>query len=337
MNAVRHFYPPRRFGLIFQAGALLLLLAASGLGLWQASAASIGPTFLVYLLPALVSAPVIFLLAYRSYALLAASYQLERDGLRLKWGLRSEQIPSDALDWIGLARDFPQPLPLPRLSWPGAILGLRRLPDGRTAEYLASRSRDLVLIVAGERLFLISPSDPVAFLQAFHRLAELGSLSPLAWRSDYPGFLLQRVWQSRLARSLLLAGLILNLAAFAWVSLAVPGIPVITLGFAPGRDAVPSVRLLLLPIISVFFYVLDLAAGLYFFRRGDAVFSKEGADTGAAASLSERLPAAAARWLRLFSPLPIPGWLLAYLLWSGGALSSAIFLLAVLLIVGSAG
>lgn len=337
MNTVRHFYPPRRFGLIFQAGALLLLLAISGLGLWQASRASIGPAFLVYLLPALISTPVIFLFAYRTYALLAASYQLERDGLRLRWGLRSEQIPSDALAWIGLARDFPQPLPLPRLYWPGATLGLRRLPDGRMAEYLASRSRDLVLIVAGERLFLISPADPVAFLQAFHRLAELGSLSPLAWRSDYPGFLLLRVWQSRLARSLLLAGLFLNLAAFAWVSLAIPGLPVISLGFGPGRDAVPSVRLLLLPIISVLFYVIDFAVGLYFFRRGDTVLSRESIDSSTAASLSERMPASAAWWLRMFNPLPIPGWLLAYLLWSGGTLSSAIFLLAALMIVGSAG
>ncbi len=323
--------------MIFQAGALLFFLAASGLGLWQASKASIGPTFLVYLLPALISAPVIFLLAYRSYALLAASYQLERDGLRLRWGLRSEQIPSDAVVWVGLARDFPQPVPQPRLRWPGAVLGTRRLPDGRTAEYLASRNRDLVLIVAGERLFLISPADPAAFLQAFHRLAELGSLSPLPWRSDYPGFLLLRVWQSRSARNLLLAGLILNLVSFTWVSLAIPGMPVVALGFAPGREAAPSVRLLLLPIISSLFYVLDFAAGLYFFRRGHAALSGESSDSSAAVPLAERLPAAAAGWLRLFSPLPIPGWLLAYLLWIGGTLSSAFFLLAVVLIVSSAG
>ena len=156
MNTARQFYPPRRSGLIFHAGAILFLLAASGLGLWQASSASIGPTFLIYLLPALISVPVIFLLAYRAYALFSASYQLERDGLRLRWGLRSEQIPMDALVWVGLARDFPQPAPLPMVHWPGAILGQRHLPDGRSAEYLAARSRDLVLFLAHVELdFLV--------------------------------------------------------------------------------------------------------------------------------------------------------------------------------------
>jgi hypothetical protein len=333
VNTARQFYPPRRSGLIFHAAAILFLLAASGLGLWQASSASIGPTFLIYLLPALISVPVIFLLAYRAYALFSASYQLERDGLRLRWGLRSEQIPMDALVWVGLARDFPQPAPLPRVHWPGAILGQRRLPDGRSAEYMAARSRDLVLIAAGERLYLISPLDPAGFLQAFHRLAELGSLTPLPWKSDYPAFLLLRVWRSRLARGLLLVGLIFNLAAFAWVSLAVPGLAAVALGFGPGREPVPSVRLLLLPIISILFYLLDFAAGLYYFRRGDVPPGKE--------SLApERLPASssnllAALWLRVFSALPIPGRLLAYILWSGGMLTGAIFLLAVLLIVGN--
>lgn len=315
---------------------MLFLAAASSFGLWQASRASIGPTFLLFLLPALISVPVIFLLAYRTYALLSAFYQIERDGMYLRWGLRSEQIPMDALVWVGMAREFPQQAPLPRVHWPGAVLGQRRLPDGRSLEYLASHSRDLVLIDAGEKGFLISPRDPAAFLQSFHRLAELGSLAPLPWKSDYPAFLLVRVWRERLARSLLLAGLVLNLVSFIWVSLSVPGFSTILLGFGPGRDPVPAVRLLLLPIISSLFFVLDFAAGLYFFRRGEVPAAARSAPQAAVEPTPERLPTTLASWLRIFSPLPIPGWLLAYMLWVGGALSSAVFLLAVLFIIGNA-
>jgi hypothetical protein len=93
--------------------------------------------------------------------------------------------------------------------------------------------------------------------------------------------------------------------------------------------------LLLIPIISILFFVLDLAAGLYFFRRGDPALSKDSTGSVAAAPLSERMPATAAWWLGMFSPLPIPGWLLAYLLWLGGMLTSASFLVAVLFIVSS--
>jgi hypothetical protein len=57
-------------------------------------------------------------------------------------------------------------------------------------------------------------------------------------------------------------------------------------------DLVPGVRILLLPVVNTFFYMLDLLSGLFFYRRPET------------------------------QPL-------AYLMWSAGTLTAAFFLAAV--------
>jgi hypothetical protein len=299
------FYPPRGPGLIFQGAVMLGLVAAGLWSIWQATQARVGPVFLLYLLPALFALAVVPFLAYRAYAMWKASYILEREGLHIQWGLRSEEIPMSAVRWVRLSGEIQGRLPMPALRWPGAVLGVRRLPDGGEVEYLAAQSRPLVLVATPERIYAISPHDPVEFLKRYQQFAELGSLAPLPARSVFPSFLLARVWSTLLARYLLLAGLALSLILLAWVSLAVPSRPAISLGFTPEgipSEPVPSVRLILLPVLNLFFYLASVLAGLYFFR-------------------SEGLPEANVR---------VP---LAYLLWGSGALTPLLFLLGVFFIL----
>jgi len=289
------FYPERRLGLAFHAGALLLLVVVGILGLWQAAQAEIGPVFLLYLLPALLAVAIVPVLAYRAYALQSAYYALERDGIRLRWGLRFEDIPMTAVLWVHPASDLAVPLPLPWLRWYGSVLGTRHLPGVGPVEFLAAGSRGLILIATPDRAFAISPVERDAFLHTFQRFTEMGSLTPLAARSLYPTFLVSRVWASPAARALLLVGWILSLILLVWVSLVIPSRSQVYLGFDPdGRPsyAAPAVRLLLLPVINTFFVLADLLLGLFFFRHEES---------------------------QPFS----------YLLWGSGALASLLFLIAV--------
>ncbi len=101
----------------------------------------------------------------------------------------------------------------------------------------------------------------------------MGSLSPLAARSVYPTFLLARVWSSKPARVMLLSCLALSLVLLVWVSLSIQGRGQIHLGFQPDGspgDLVPAVRLLLLPILNSFFFLVALLLGMLFFRREDS-------------------------------------------------------------------
>lgn len=268
------FYPPRSQGLSFQVGIGTALLALAGYLFYTGFRGQVGITFILYLLGALASLVPLALLVYRTYALVTGRYQLERDGLRLRWGLRFEDIPITAIDWIRPAEELAAAaggtLSLPFLRWPGSLVGVRRSAGLGEIEYMASRSSGLVLVGAGGKIYAISPADPRPFIQAFDRLTELGSLTPFEPVSVQPVFLAGRAWQDRTARFLILGSLIAGLVLLVWVVLAIPGRQDISLGFARGglpEKAGPIERLMLLPVLEGLSFLGSLALGLYFFRR----------------------------------------------------------------------
>lgn len=295
------FTPPQRTGILLQVFLILLLLGLAGLSLVQTVYASIGPMLLLTLLLPLLAVVLAPFLAYRIYALRSAFYALEREGVHLRWGLRLEDIPIDHIQWVQRADDLTSPPPLPRLHWPGSLVGVRRLADGSEVEYMASTTKGLILIGTVDGIYAISPEKPQDFLNTFTQVMEMGSLAPIPGRSVYPTVLLRRVWRSLPARALILAGVLLSLVLLVWTSLVIPTLDQVILGFAPtdlaGAPA-PASRLLLLPILSSVFFLIDLLAGLFFFRRDES------------------------------QPL-------AYLLWSTGALLPLLFLIGVIALTGN--
>jgi hypothetical protein len=240
--------------------------------LWQASLAESGPTFLVYLLGALLAIAFIPGLIYRMYALLQARYTLARDGISLYWGLRREEIPINSVNWLGSAEQNGMVLRKPFLRIPGAVLGVQTQADGKPVEFLAARDTNLVMIVTPDRVFAISPADTAEFLSTYRKLAEYGSLAPIQSISDYPTFLLSRSWADRPARVLLITSAFLALGLILWVSLSIPNHPQISLRLNTGSspvELVPGIRLLLLPVLNTFFFIIDLLLGLFFYRRTD--------------------------------------------------------------------
>jgi hypothetical protein len=267
-----NFYPGRRLGLAFHLGAILVLIGGAIYGLYRAGQTSIGPFFLIAILPAMLAVVLVPVLAYRAYALSSSSYILQRDGIFLQWGLRIEEIPMNTILWVRPAHELRSHLPLPWIYWPGAVVGIRRLPAAGTIEFMASSSRRLILIATPGHIFAISPADPESFLNTFQQFSELGSLSPIPTRSVRPSLLLGRVWSVPAARYLILVGILLNLALLVWVSLAIPGRETISLGFQPDgipREPVAAVQLLLLPILSSLIYLSDLALGMIFYRQDE--------------------------------------------------------------------
>lgn len=264
------FLPPRRRGLLLHIGLGLVLAAVSAAAVFLAMRTAVGAYFVLLMLLALLLMGPLALVIYRGYALTQAAYTLERDGLRLRWGLRSEDIPLNAVEWVRPVTELGTALPTPPLSMPGAILGTRRVEGLGPVEFMASEPDDLILLAVPARIFAISPADPRAFSRSFQRAIELGSLSPLAARSARPAAYLQSTWDYRAVRILILTGAALSLALFVVTSLIIPTRAAIPLGFnAAGQplEPGPSARLLLLPILGALVYLTDLVGGLYFFRK----------------------------------------------------------------------
>jgi len=275
-----------------------VLIAAGGFGLSQIAYRDIGPGFIIYLLPILLAIPSVPLLIYRLNNLQNAVYTLERDSIRLQWGLRVELIPTNTILWVQRPSDLAETIRYPLIRWPGSILGTRRV-GGTPVEFMASTKRDLIMVATYERTYAISPSDPDAFLGAYQRLTEMGSLIPSQPQSVLPTFLLARAWQIPLTRYLIGASILLGILLVTWVGLVAPEIPQVSLGFLPTgepRVPIPGIRLMLLPVINTIFWVFNFFFGLFLFRR------------------EEQRP-------------------LAYLLWGNSILVAGLFLVAVYFIL----
>jgi hypothetical protein len=323
VNGSYVFTPELRVGLVFHVVVLAILLTVVGAGFLLATRAIVSLFFLVFLIPALIALVLIPIFLFRGYSLYRAQYILERDGLRLRWGLREEVIPMNAVRWVYPAHDWEYKLPRPRVYWPGAILGSRQIPDGVLVEYLAGDVHNLMLVATQGRIYAISPSNPQAFLSSFQSLAELGSLTPLSPRSAYAASLLNRVWDAKAARYLLLAGGIIAMLLLILVGAALPFRNTVSLGFQPDltrRELVPSVQLILLPVLNFSIYMADLLAGMFFFRQGEQKVS--GAQTNAEQESN-----------RGASGMVNIGTQLAYLLWVSAVVIGLMFLTAFYFIV----
>jgi hypothetical protein len=280
----------------------VIIVALGTAAVWaflNLSRAPVGPTIILYLLVILATLPPLPFFGYRLFSLLRADYVLDRDSLAFTWGLRMEDIPLTDIEWIRPATDLTSPLRPPTFGLPGGLLGVRRHSDLGAIEFIAATTKNLLVVATAKRMYAISPENAGAFLATFRRATELGSLLPAEAVSQYPSFLLARAWDNPIARFTWLSGLLMNLGLVAWVTFLIPSVSRVTLGFDSSgvpMDAVPSVRLILLPLLSASLFVTGLISGLFYYRE------------------EKHRP-------------------LAVIVWISGALSGLLFLLAVLFIV----
>jgi hypothetical protein len=267
-----HFPPQKRLGILLHLAILLGLCTLSTWGMVNLIRSQVGPNFIIFLLDSIFAFLPVPLFAYRTYALWRSDYILDRDSLEIKWGLRNEDIPLSNIEWVRPVSDLTAPLRLPWLPLPGAILGLRRHPDLGVVEFIASSTVDLLLVGTARRVYAISPGNATDFVRTFARIIEMGSLMPAEPKSVFPSFIFTRAWDQAIVRFLWLIGIFLNVGLVIWVSLIIPGINQVSLGFTPsGAPAPPSpgIQLIILPIVSSFLFITGLIAGLYYYRWED--------------------------------------------------------------------
>ncbi len=266
---IGHFPPTKRLGIVLHALTIIVLGGVSAFGIFSLTRAQVGPTFVAFILMALLAFAPIPILGYRAYALLRADYYIDRDSLAVLWGLRVEDIPLTDIEWVRPASDLTRALTLPTFRLPGAVLGTRRHADLGLVEFIASDTRNLILIATPKRVFAISPRDASGLVRTFARATELGSLTRAEPKSVYPSFVVTQAWESPTARFLWMSGFFLNLGLVIWVGILIPSLSRVAIGFnafgAPNATT-SSVRLILLPLISALMFVIGLIAGLYFYR-----------------------------------------------------------------------
>lgn len=257
--------PPRKrslvlnliVGFIALVGGLVLLVLGSGDALRQPN--------LLQLTLALVLFVVVALFSYQVFLVLTTRFQLTRSALELQWGFRREVLPLEQVEWAHPVLDFDSPMPLPGFVLPFQYYGIRRIRGLGTVEFAATDRRNMVLIRADSRHFVISPEDAYAFASEFEKLSALGPQEAVAPLSQTGRNLIGEILQDGMARKLFTAGIV-GLLTLTAVSIALsatrPTITWITL------ELVPSNRLLLLLLVGGLDWLLNTFLGGYFYLRG---------------------------------------------------------------------
>jgi hypothetical protein len=269
---MNEFPPPRQRGLVIHITLAVVLATISAAAFWLLFHAQVGLLFTFYVVLFLLTLIQVPILAYRAYALARANYLLDRNTLRLVWGLRVEDIPVTDVEWIRPVAGLLAPINLPWFRLPGGILGMTNQPDIGKVEFLASETDTLLLVATARQVFAISPENAAAFAAAFQKINEMGSLQPGEGRSQYPSFVVSRAWESPIVRYLWLAGVFLNIGSLVWVSVLIPSLNRVPLGLAPNGlplDPVPGIQIILLPFLSALLFVAGWLAGLFFYRKDD--------------------------------------------------------------------
>lgn len=264
------FLPNRQRGIALHFGALLLNLSAAGFLAILTLTQIIRGFFFLYLVITIALLIPLPIVTFRLFALLRAKYTIHRDGVAIQWGLTTEQIPMNHIEWVRLASDLAYTLPLPGFCVPGAVLGTRIHHDLGPIEFIASTTHPLVLIATPEKILAISPNKPQVFIETFQRNMELGSIEPIQAMTSRADFLVSSLMKDKIARPLILSSLFLSLGLLIAVSFIIPTRQTIPLGFNPigqSAEASPSERLLLLPLLSLIMLTADISLGAYLYRR----------------------------------------------------------------------
>lgn len=266
------FIPERRQGIILHGFLLIILGIMMFTALWSVINWAEGSLFVLIMIVIVGLTALIPFILYRGYALFNARYILERDGLRLRWGLRTEDIPLTEIEWVRRANESGYTIQLPVLAWLGAILGEKQSESLGQIEFIASDFNKLILVATHSKVYAISPQNPREFEMAFQRTFEMGSLFPIESLSNRPTAFIQQVFKDKYAKYLVPLNIATTLLLWLVSGLIIANQSQLPLGFSPqGQplEMVVSQQLLLIPILGLFVMVLNIILGLFFFRRID--------------------------------------------------------------------
>lgn len=251
---------PRRLG--FEGGGLLLLVLFDLLLVDWLVVTPVGRGSVLLGALLVLSQPLLLVLYQLARRDLSLAYQVEGEELRIVWGWGREVLPL-SLVHVAVPREETEGRPRFRLPLPlfqGGRDGY--WPKGGAVRDYTTRLDGQVVIVARERLYLLSPKDRPGFLE--HLNARLGME---ALREERPmlhrGLWSHPLWGDSLGRSLLALAVVMNLGLFAALAWAYAGVsPVLALAFdALGqvRWVVPRGQVFLLPLVGSGFILASLA------------------------------------------------------------------------------
>ena len=260
------FSPPRRTGLAIGIGAIIVLLAADALFLLLIFQTPLSVITVLWIALVIGSLPTVGFIAYRSYGLAGAQYEIDANAFVIHWGGLREVVPMAAIDRIEYGRDIEDHLNPRGLWWPGCLVGRGEDEVFGQLAFFASTAQDQQLfVITGDGAYVISPEAADAFETTFAEVRQQGITAQVEYETVFSPFQQWPLWQDRLAQSLIAIPLLIALALFGFVALIYSSLPAqVPLHFdmtgSPDRVGPPS-GLFILPVIALLIWAVNATFG----------------------------------------------------------------------------
>ena len=264
-------YAPSRF-----KGVLFLSLVCGAL-IWieiyligRFDLSQIGLQFFLLLIALIIIGVPLALLLYRLYSLIFSYYRLERDGLHIQWGLRTEVIPLNAIEWIRKPEDMTEDVPWSVMPMPGAYLGTVANPNGPEFEFLASDMGNMLFLGTSRYIYVISPSDPDEFLEGFERILQMGALTNVNWTTTRPGKWILEAWNDKIGRNCTILSMLILILTYIRVGSRFQVNSTVSLSYSATGEpvgTVPSANMLVVPLAATIIWISGTILGLWVFQQ----------------------------------------------------------------------
>jgi hypothetical protein len=265
-------YPSRGgwIGLALLGGALLIDILIVG----AVAGTSIPWLRFVSIFLAMLSLPVLGLVAYWTYGYFTLRYHLDRNGLVIRWGGDRQIVPIERVQTIApVGGEGDRALSgFLGVRWPGYRAGRGQLAGaGPTLFRHTAPLEASLLVMTPSQAYVISPADPEGFIRAWEVRQTLGPTQSWTQEARPVSLLALPSWSDRLAYGLIAAALVVGVAFAAYVWARYPTLPE-NLPFhfdAAGQvDRIgPKGEILRLPTIGLLVLLLNLLLGLALHKR----------------------------------------------------------------------
>jgi hypothetical protein len=222
----------------------------------------------VGLLALLLLAGVLF---YRIAAALTLRYEVDRNGLYIRWIGNRAVVPLSAVEHIEPGATGVR-LPVNPLRHLGYTSG-----QGRTAEhkpvnlFLTRPLRKSLVIYTADAAYAVSPARQEAFVQELEQRRRIGAVKPLAPTVEPGRVFFYAFWHDPLIRWSLLIAFGLNLLLFGVLALNYPDLAAqLDMRFDPTgvvTEQRPRHQVLFIPMAAFGLSLLNTGLGLSFYRR----------------------------------------------------------------------
>ena len=264
------YAPSRGKGILFLFPLCAGLIALEVFLSQYFDVSQVGLQFFLLLIAELLIAVPLFFLLYRLFCLLFSEYRLERDGLHIKWGLRTDVIPLNAIEWIRYPNEMTEDVPWSVLPMPGAYVGTVTVDEHLTFEFLASDMKTMLFVGTPRAVYVISPRNPAAFLDGFERILQMGALDNVEWVTTRPGSWLIEAWRDKIGRRSTILSVVILIGLYIFVGSRYQVEKTISLSFSPSGEPleeISAVNMLVVPLAATFIFVIGTVTGLLLFQN----------------------------------------------------------------------